>query len=352
MKPSPVQFPRGIVPQRHVTNITHPVCVDAEPLAVMFSTGACDIGHNALAATPPESSPCNQNCWLSPVFRGILVSRVPQPGILLPLSVSVHTVRREIEPEPSLGPRRPILLPSKDPERKKKRLLLALAVLLVALIAVFLKNWDFWFPTANQMESASDTFVGKVRKVPPPDTSAPAVAEPSGAARDHKTSKTANATSSTMASTTDRAALPDLQVEVMAGNQRKQLPAKNNNAIRVDLSSSSSTPGTQVRPEDMISSSASHAQVSEQTAQTVNRPVAPDYPLLARQMRVQGAVILQALISKEGTIQELQILSGPAILANAAREAVRQWHFKPYLQEGQPIETQARITVNFTISTN
>jgi TonB family protein len=155
-----------------------------------------------------------------------------------------------------------------------------------------------------------------------------------------------------MAATTERAALPDLQVEVMAGNQRKQLAAKNNNAIRVDLSSSSSTPGTQVRPEDMISSSASHAQVSEQTAQTVNRPVAPDYPLLARQMRVQGAVILQALISKEGTIQELQILSGPAILANAAREAVRQWHFKPYLQDGQPIETQARITVNFTISTN
>jgi protein TonB len=48
----------------------------------------------------------------------------------------------------------------------------------------------------------------------------------------------------------------------------------------------------------------------------------------------------------------LQILSGPSILAAAAREAVKQWHFKPYLQNGQPVETQARITVNFTISTN
>ena len=64
------------------------------------------------------------------------------------------------------------------------------------------------------------------------------------------------------------------------------------------------------------------------------------------------AVSLQALISKEGTIQELQILSGPRILAAAAREAVKQWHFKPYLQNGQPVETQAKITVNFTISTN
>jgi protein TonB len=69
-------------------------------------------------------------------------------------------------------------------------------------------------------------------------------------------------------------------------------------------------------------------------------------------MKVQGAVILQALISREGAIQELQIVSGPAILATAAREAVKQWRFKPYYQSGQPVETQARITVNFTISTN
>ena len=78
----------------------------------------------------------------------------------------------------------------------------------------------------------------------------------------------------------------------------------------------------------------------------------PNYPLLARQMKVQGAVSLRVLIARDGTIQELDILSGPDILAAAAREAVKQWHFKPYLQNGQPVETQARITVNFTISTN
>ena len=74
--------------------------------------------------------------------------------------------------------------------------------------------------------------------------------------------------------------------------------------------------------------------------------------MLARQMKVQGAVILQALISREGSIQELQVLRGPGILAAAAREAVRQWRFKPYFQNGEPVETQAKITVNFTISTN
>jgi protein TonB len=93
-------------------------------------------------------------------------------------------------------------------------------------------------------------------------------------------------------------------------------------------------------------------QLSPQTQQNVSVSVPPDYPLLARQMKVQGAVSLQALIARDGTIQELQIVSGPEILAAAAREAVKQWHFKPYLQNGQPVETQAKITVNFTISTN
>jgi protein TonB len=83
----------------------------------------------------------------------------------------------------------------------------------------------------------------------------------------------------------------------------------------------------------------------------VSRSVKPDYPVLAKQMKVQGAVVLQALIDKGGNIQELHVVSGPAILANAAEEAVKQWHFKPYYQQGQAVETEARITVNFTIST-
>jgi protein TonB len=69
-------------------------------------------------------------------------------------------------------------------------------------------------------------------------------------------------------------------------------------------------------------------------------------------MRVQGSVILQAVIGRDGQIQALQVVSGPPILAGAAREAVKQWHFKPHLLGAEPVETQAKITVNFTISTN
>ena len=101
-----------------------------------------------------------------------------------------------------------------------------------------------------------------------------------------------------------------------------------------------------------VISAGDRTKLSPQARQSVTVSVPPNYPLLAREMKVQGAVSLRALISREGNIQDLQILSGPGILAAAAREAVKQWHFKPYLQDGQAVETQVPITVNFTISTN
>ena len=73
------------------------------------------------------------------------------------------------------------------------------------------------------------------------------------------------------------------------------------------------------------------------------------YPLLAQHMNVQGSVVLQAIIGADGSIQNLHVLSGPGILASAAQQAVREWRFKPILQNGQPVESQAKITVNFTI---
>jgi protein TonB len=66
-------------------------------------------------------------------------------------------------------------------------------------------------------------------------------------------------------------------------------------------------------------------------------------------MSVQGSVVLQAIIGVDGNIENLRVLSGPTVLSLAAQQAVRQWHFKPYLQNGQPVETKSRITVNFSI---
>ena len=93
-------------------------------------------------------------------------------------------------------------------------------------------------------------------------------------------------------------------------------------------------------------------QITTNASEIVTSPVRPNYPLLARQMKVQGSVILQALIGKDGIIQNLRVVSGPHILASAAQDAVRQWHFRPHFQGSEAVETQAKITVNFTISTN
>jgi protein TonB len=102
----------------------------------------------------------------------------------------------------------------------------------------------------------------------------------------------------------------------------------------------------------MIANVAERVQISADTSAMVASPVKPSYPLLARQMKVQGAVVLQALIGRDGAIQNLRLLSGPRILASAAEDAVRQWHFKPHYDGQEAVETQANITVNFTISTN
>jgi protein TonB len=80
------------------------------------------------------------------------------------------------------------------------------------------------------------------------------------------------------------------------------------------------------------------------------RKVTPNYPPLAKQARIQGAVVLQAEISKEGTIQNLQLISGHPMLAPAAIEAVRQWRYKPYLLNGEPVAVETQVVVNFSLS--
>ena len=78
--------------------------------------------------------------------------------------------------------------------------------------------------------------------------------------------------------------------------------------------------------------------------------VAPTYPPLARQARIQGTVILQAQISKTGDIENLQLISGHPMLAPAAIEAVKQWKYKPYLLNGEPVEVETQVQVNFTLA--
>lgn len=78
--------------------------------------------------------------------------------------------------------------------------------------------------------------------------------------------------------------------------------------------------------------------------------VEPPYPPLARSARVQGLVILRAIISKTGTIENVQVVSGHPMLVKAARDAVSQWQYRPYVLNGEPVEVETQVTVNFTLS--
>src|SRR5437879_8779028 len=86
------------------------------------------------------------------------------------------------------------------------------------------------------------------------------------------------------------------------------------------------------------------------TAGLVIKRVNPTYPPLARTARVQGSVVLAAVIGKDGSIQNLHVLSGHPLLTQAALEAVKQWRYKPYILNGEPVEVDTQVTVNFTLS--
>lgn len=78
--------------------------------------------------------------------------------------------------------------------------------------------------------------------------------------------------------------------------------------------------------------------------------VVPAYPAIARATRTSGAVILQATISRAGTIENLRVMSGPAMLRQAALDAVKQWRYRPYMLNGQPVEVETAVEVDFTLN--
>jgi protein TonB len=84
-------------------------------------------------------------------------------------------------------------------------------------------------------------------------------------------------------------------------------------------------------------------------AKVVNR-VQPIYPPLARQARIQGTVVLEAIIGKTGRLEHLRVLSGHPLLVPAARDAVSQWRYRPTILDGEPVEIITTIEVNFTLS--
>ncbi len=86
-----------------------------------------------------------------------------------------------------------------------------------------------------------------------------------------------------------------------------------------------------------------------EAAKAISKPT-PEYPPLAKMARIQGMVRLEAVISRDGTIQDLKVLSGHPLLVKSAMEAVQRWRYQPTLLNGEPVEVVTEVDVNFTLS--
>jgi len=238
-------------------------------------------------------------------------------------------------------PRNAVVLESRQP----RRLVLALVLLLATLAAVLIKDRQFWFGTEESSdgdaEVARTTVATPVAANPAPSalTHAPVASTSKKKIAAAPKEPVAPATASPATVATNRTVLPPLDVEVVAGDKHSAVHP-GSNAAKVDITKPGSTTAE-------YATFAAPTNAAERVPMTGS--VDTPYPLLAQQMKVQGSVVLQALIGVDGAVQNLRVLSGPAILASAAQQAVRQWRFRPYLQNGQPVETKATITVNFTI---
>jgi len=121
-------------------------------------------------------------------------------------------------------------------------------------------------------------------------------------------------------------------------------------------------PGSSTLPDGILGSSGTAAPPIPRRSETAQPPrislmmegslirrVEPQYPVIAKNMGVQGTVVLAAVISREGTIEQLQVVSGHPLLVQAALRAVREWRYRPYILNDAPVEVDTQITVNFIL---
>lgn len=217
--------------------------------------------------------------------------------------------------------------------RQSQRLLFALLLLLVALVVVVVTDRQFWFGS-NQVVLDGDE---SQPAVAPAVTSAPSASQHSQPVPAKKHVPAANSApqkSTAPVVAVNRTVLPPLNVEIVAGSSHR---ATRPNTSKIEITNPAPNASG-------VTDAAGRERITAEAA-----PQVSSYPLLAQHMNVQGSVVLKAVIGTDGIIQDLHILSGPAILAAAAQQAVREWHFKPVLQNGQPVETMAKIVVNFSI---
>ncbi len=268
----------------------------------------------------------------------------------------------------------------------KKILIGAVAALVIAAVAYV--GWNHFQghasePATSQVATTPSTVAPQPAKpasvspaaskpvVPPPTPSAAPVNEPSASAPSddadsepqeitlHSTptpAKPSSSTSSAPAKTVAAAPPAAAPMMVKGGKQPSQSKAATADAPAPSLIGMAA-PDASVPPPNFIASNGSAIKpvlqsltISQGVSQgLLIKKVSPSYPPTALRMRTEGSVQLLATISKDGNITHIKVISGDSQLAKAAADAVKQWKYKPYLLNGEPLEIQTQVTVNFKL---
>jgi len=217
---------------------------------------------------------------------------------------------------------------------QSRRMLVALALLMIAIAVVAFRDRQYLFdaePSKGQATTQQATI---------PAAGAGKIVAESNTLQSNTPSNDAvahvAAVPAANQSTPAESVSHPIPSEHQAASARPNTPAKHTAPIRKDSAAA------------LTAQAAQKARVAEVTVQEQQAGTVL-YPRLDQRTKVEGSVELQALVGTDGTIQELHVVRGPAVLGSAAREAVLQWKFKPYVENGVAVETYARITVNFTI---
>lgn len=230
--------------------------------------------------------------------------------------------------------------------KRRTQLMVALMLLLTALTLVVLKNREFWSDLIGLEILPVETARGPVTTVKKDGQRTPALSKKPAAVVG-----SSNREAQTGALSETQTIPSPLRVDVTYSSGLHQTLLASNSAIRIDPQQNPQN-ATAV-PESVGGARGGGVQVrfSGQAVEVLGHPAEPVYPLMAQRANVQGAVVLRARIKEDGSVDGLEVVSGPSMLTSAALEAVRQWQFRPRYEGGKAVATETRITVNFTIST-
>lgn len=233
------------------------------------------------------------------------------------------------------------LLPDSKQHRK---MALTLVLLLLALAAVVIKDRDFWFGSFENVSTSVSTEQSQIATVQPASVLPTITAAPVVKAKKQTATKTLNDASAaeTTVFAVDRTPVAPLQAEAVQGEKHSVLQPKSY-SLDVQIAKAGEFLWTPT------AAAAERVTIPAEQTMSMQPPAAIPYPMLTQQSKVQGSVVVEVLVGADGVIQNTKVVSGPPILASAAREAVRQWHFKPFLQDGKAVPTKATVTVNLKI---